>query len=82
MKIAPIALCCAALLSTALLAATPAAAKQKVDRARAEAERACYLDAKTLCPDAMPDEAKVTACFTAKRTQLSPACGAIFDKGI
>lgn len=71
-------LCAAALLSTTL----PGAAKPKVDRARAEAERACYLDAKTLCPEAMPDEDKITACFTAKRAQLSPACGAIFDKGI
>lgn len=73
-----IAVCAVVLLSTSL----PTMAKPKVDRARAEAERACYLDAKTLCPEAMPNEDKVTACFTAKRPQLSAACGAIFDKGI
>ncbi len=78
MKLAPIALCAAVLFSTSL----PSMAKPKVDTARAEAERACYLDAKTLCPDAIPDEAKVTACFKAKRPQLSPACGTIFDRGI
>ena len=80
MKIAPIALCAALVLSTSL----PSAAKMvsSKDRARAEAERACYVDAKTLCPDAIPDEARVTACFKAKRRQLSEACGAIFDKGL
>ena len=80
MKIAPIALCTALLLSSSL----PGVAKMvsSKERARNEAERACYLDAKTLCPDAIPDEAKATACFTAKRSQLSERCGAIFDKGI
>lgn len=73
-----IALCAAALLATSL----PGLAKEKIDRARAEAERACYLDAKSLCPDAIPDEDKVTACFKAKRRQLSSACGTIFDRGI
>lgn len=78
MKIAHIALCAAALVSTSL----PSVAKAKFDRARAEAERACYLDANTLCPDAIPNEAKITACFKAKRAQLSAKCGAVFDKGI
>lgn len=75
-----LALCATLLLATSL----PAAAKMvsTKERARQEAERACYLDAKTLCPGAIPDEAKVTACFTAKRPQLSEKCGAIFDKGI
>ena len=80
MKFAPIALCAAALICTAL----PSQAKivSGKEQARAQAERACYLDAKAMCPDAIPDEGKVAACFTAKRTQLSEACGAIFDKGI
>ncbi len=80
MKFAPIALCAAALICTAL----PSQAKivSGKEQARAQAERACYLDAKALCPDAIPDEGKVTACFKAKRPQLSPACGAIFDRGI
>ena len=80
MRTAPIALCAALLLSMSL----PGAAKMVSgkERARAEAERACYVDAKTLCPDAIPDEAKVTACFKAKRRQLSDTCGTIFDRGI
>ena len=80
MKTTRIALCAAALVAASL----PATAKIQSEkiRARAEAERACYLDAKTLCPDAIPDEGKVTACFKAKRPQLSPACGAIYDKGV
>ena len=67
-----------------LLVATPSLAKMRSekDRLRAEAEHACYTDAKTLCPDAIPDEAKVTACMTVKRAQLSPACGKVFDRGI
>ncbi len=67
-----------------LMTASPLLAKirSERDRLRAEAEHACYLDAKTLCPDAIPDEAKVTACMTIKRAQLSPACGKVFDRGI
>ena len=67
-----------------LLLATPSLSKirSEKDRLRAEAEHACYTDAKTLCPDAIPDEAKVTACMTVKRSQLSPACGKVFDRGI
>ena len=80
MKIAHLTLCAAALLSTTFPSEAKLASAK--DQARAQAERACYLDAKALCPDAIPDEGKVTACFTAKRSQLSEACGAIFDKGI
>ena len=67
-----------------LLTASPLLAKirSERDRLRAEAEHACYTDATTLCPDAIPDEAKVTACMTMKRAQLSPACGKVYDRGI
>ena len=44
-------------------------------------EQACYNDAMTLCKDAVPDEAKITVCMTAKRSQLSPMCGKVFDEG-
>lgn len=79
MTTARTALCFAMLLSLP----TFAAAKPMSDKARlrAEAEHACYNDAQTLCPDAIPDEDKVTACMTAKRARLSPACGKIFDRG-
>ncbi len=73
-------------LSSAVLLMTAVRLLAKIrserDRLRAEAEHACYTDAKTLCPDAIPDEAKVTACMTIKRAQLSPACGKVFDRGI
>ena len=67
-----------------LLMASPLLAKirSERDRLRAEAEHACYTDATTLCPDAIPDEAKVTACMTMKRAQLSPGWGKVFDRGI
>lgn len=80
MKILTIAVCAAAFLASS----SPLLAKLRSDKAaaRAEAEHACYGDAQSLCPDAIPDEAKVTACMTAKRAQLSPACMKIFDRGI
>ncbi len=67
-----------------LLVAAPSQAKMRSerDRLRAEAEHACYTDATTLCPDAIPDEAKITACMTTKRAQLSPVCAKVFDRGI
>ena len=80
MKPTPIVLC--ALMLVSLTAPGSAKIRSDQEQMRAEAERACYLDAKTLCPGAIPDEAKVTACFTNKRAQLSPACGRIFDRGI
>ena len=49
------------------------------ERLRKQAEHDCYPDAQRLCSDAMPDEAKVQACMTAKRAQLGPACGKVFD---
>ena len=49
---------------------------------RQQAEQACYGDATRLCGDAIPDEAKITACMGQKRTQLSPACRKIFDAGL
>jgi hypothetical protein len=40
-----------------------------------DAERqACAPDAMRLCPDAIPDVTKVTACMNAKVSQLSEAC--------
>ena len=58
------------------------AAKQPTAREllRQQAEHDCYADAQKLCPDAMPDEGKVQACMTAKRSQLGPACSKVFDQ--
>ncbi len=41
----------------------------------------CVFDGQKLCPDAVPDEAKVTACMTAKKASLSCACREVFDRG-
>lgn len=70
---------------TLLVLALPGVASARIrserDRLRAEAEHACYGDAQRLCPDALPNEAKVEACLKAQRARLSPACGKIFDRG-
>ncbi|RYB06788.1 hypothetical protein [Lichenibacterium ramalinae] len=71
-----------ALLVLALPGVASARLRSDRDRLRAEAEHACYGDAQRLCPDAMPNEAKVEACMKTKRALLSPACGKIFDRGI
>ncbi len=34
----------------------------------------CIFDGQKLCPDAVPDEAKVTVCMMAKKASLSCAC--------
>ncbi len=73
---------CAAMvltITTPLTAATLPTAKEKL---RAEAEHVCYDDAQKLCPDAVPDEAKVRACMKAKKASLSPACRKVFDRGM
>ena len=48
---------------------------------RRAAMTACPGDVIRLCPTAMFDEEKIFACMKANRAQLSPNCGAIFDKG-
>ena len=58
-----------------------ASARVKGVTQRQQQEQACYNDAMTLCKDAVPDEAKITACMSSKRSQLSPMCGKVFDEG-
>ena len=71
------------LVAAVLSLAAPAVASAKVKNQtmRQVQEQACYNDAMTLCKDAVPDEDKITACMTAKRKQLSPLCGKVFDEG-
>ena len=73
-----VALCAALVLSMTgpLLAAKHLTPRELL---RQQAEHDCYGDAQRLCSDAMPDETKVQACMTAKRAQLGPACGKVFD---
>jgi len=65
--------------STSLMAAKVLTEKEKL---RAEAEHVCYDDVQKLCPDAVPDESKVTACMKTKKANLSPACRTVFDRGM
>lgn len=45
-----------------------------------EARRACTPDVFRLCSEHIPNADKITACLRAKKSQLSPACKAVFDK--
>jgi hypothetical protein len=43
-----------------------------------EQQQLCTGDAMRLCGDAIPDVDRVTACMTAKRSQLSDGCKSVF----
>ncbi len=45
---------------------------------RAQQQAACEDDAYRLCPDAIPDEARIISCLARHKASLSPACGAQF----
>jgi hypothetical protein len=47
---------------------------------RAQQEQACQDDAYRLCPDEIPDEARVANCLAHKKAHLSPACRAMFKQ--
>ncbi len=74
-------LLCAALVLP-LSSAAMAKRMKEADMLRAQAEHVCYDDAQRLCGAFVPDEAKIATCMRAKRVQLSPACGKVFDKGM
>lgn len=57
-----------------LLLATPAFAQ-----GTAEQREACTEDAIRLCPDAIPDVDKTTACMKVHEAQLSPRCHRVFS---
>jgi hypothetical protein len=54
-----------------LLGATAASA---LAQGTADQRRLCAPDAIRLCQDSLPDVAKVTACMTAKKAELSEGC--------
>lgn len=60
--------------------ATAAPAKNKAPTLRDQEQAACYNDAMRLCGDFVPDEAKITACMTEKKSQVGPACLKFFGK--
>ncbi|MGH6848332.1 MAG: hypothetical protein ACREC0_13105 [Methylocella sp.] len=41
---------------------------------RAQQQAACEDDAYRLCPDEIPDEARVTSCMERQISKLSPGC--------
>ena len=49
---------------------------------RREAVQACTGDAVRLCPQSLFDEEQTAACMRTFRTQLSPGCRAVYDRGI
>jgi hypothetical protein len=59
------------------LLSVPAAA---LGQTRAQEEQACQDDAFRLCPDEVPDEARVANCMARQKAKLSPACRAMFTQ--
>ena len=45
---------------------------------RSQEQSACEDDAYRLCPDEIPDEARVASCMARQKAKLSPACRAFF----
>lgn len=66
-----------ALAALVLLPAGPAFSQADL---RAMQQEACQDDAYRLCPDAIPDEARVASCMARQKARLSPACRTMFDR--
>jgi hypothetical protein len=45
---------------------------------RSQQQTACEDDAYRLCPDDIPDEARVASCMKRQKAKLSPGCRAMF----
>lgn len=82
MRISLVSTVVALAIPMVLLTSTLASAEIGTDTVRQRAEQACYDDVNKLCGDAIPDEAKITACMKVHRAQLNPKCRAIFDAGV
>jgi hypothetical protein len=59
--------------------ASNAFATNKEVTMRDKQQAACAQDVQRLCPDAMLDEAKATACMKDKRSQVSATCAKMYD---
>jgi hypothetical protein len=64
-----------ALAALSLLMIAQAAAQSET---RAQQQAACEDDAYRLCPNEVPDEARITSCLARQKASLSPACRAQF----
>lgn len=51
------------------------------DRGTADQQAACAPDAFRLCSNYIPDPTNVASCLRQRRSELSEACGAVFDQG-
>jgi len=68
-----------ALIVLAALLIAPAAALCQ-GSIREQQQQACEDDAYRLCPDEIPDEARVAQCMARQKSKLSPACRAWFTR--
>ncbi len=64
-----------ALVALSLAMTSPALSQSGL---RAEQQAACEDDAYRLCPDDIPDEARVANCMNRQKAKLSPGCRAMF----
>ena len=64
-----------ALVILSLLMTSPARSQSDL---RSQQQAACEDDAYRLCPDEVPDEARVASCMARQKTKLSPGCRAMF----
>ena len=54
--------------------ATAALAKIRTPSDQEKLQAACYGDVQRLCADAIPDEAKITACMKRQKSKVSAGC--------
>ncbi len=64
-----------ALVILSLFMTSPALSQSDL---RSHEQTACEDDAYRLCPDEIPDEARVTSCLARQKSKLSPECRAMF----
>lgn len=69
----------AVLVGVTLVSVARAAFAQE-DRGTAEQRAACAPDAFRLCIGYIPDPVGVEACLRQRKSDLSEACGAVFDQ--
>lgn len=62
----------------ALVCSTSVFAQQ--NRGTADQQAACAPDAFRLCSNYIPDPTNVASCLRQRRSELSGACGAVFDQ--
>jgi hypothetical protein len=51
-------------------------------RGTPEQQQACTPDVMRLCNAEIPDVGRITSCMQRNRSNLSPACGAVFGVGV